>query len=237
MAITNFTELKAAVAGWADTADAATTAYLDDVVMLSTSMLNYGGGGTPAIRTKEMLTTTVIEASYGVADLPADFLEPRYVTALGARRYPLGRINQVGSDEYSTFPSFGTPKNFVILGNQLRVSPYSTSELFVVYYNGSPVYADGALVTTEAPTGGSQIELVYYQAIPNLTISNPTNWLLTKRPDIYLHACLLNLAALRRDQDLQNRSASMLTSLIDGFVGSDFVAQYAGVAPRLPFTP
>lgn len=46
---------------------------------------------------------------------------------------------------------------------------------------------DGAFFFRPAPTSGS-VKLDYYAAIPALTVSNTTNWLMTKHPDLYLFA-------------------------------------------------
>jgi hypothetical protein len=236
MAIGTFAQLKTALAAWADQGTAVDD-YLEDIITLSTNMLNYGGANIPALRTREMLETTVLEASYGVCTLPTDYLDYKTVTHLGTRRVPLKQIAQGAADDaYGACPT-GIPQAFVVNGDQLRIYPFETNELFVVYLDGNPVYLDGQVVTTEAPDGGSQVELVYYQAIPHLSSSATTNWLLTKKPDIYLHAGLLNLAILRRDADLQAQSASMLTSLMKGMQRSDFAAQYASPVTRLRIAP
>lgn len=44
---------------------------------------------------------------------------------------------------------------------------------------------DGSFVFRPAPSSGSA-DLVYYSAIPGLTASNTTNWLMTRWPDLYL---------------------------------------------------
>ena len=238
MAIGTFAQLKSALAVWADQGTAVDD-YLEDIITLSTNMLNYGGATIPALRTREMLETTVLEASYGICTLPTDYLEYKTVTHLGSRRVPLKQIAQGAADDAYPVPSLaGTPQHFVINGDQLRVYPFETNEVFVVFLDGNPVYdEDGALVVMDAPTGGSQVELRYYQAIPHLSGSATTNWLLTKKPDIYLHAGLLNLAILRRDADLQAQSAAMLTSLMKGMQRSDFAAQYASPVTRLRIAP
>lgn len=44
---------------------------------------------------------------------------------------------------------------------------------------------DGAFFFRPAPTSGT-VKLDYYGSIPALTVSNATNWLMTKHPDLYL---------------------------------------------------
>lgn len=45
--------------------------------------------------------------------------------------------------------------------------------------------SDGSLFFRPAPSSGD-VALEYYQSIPALTVSNTTNWLMTKHPDLYL---------------------------------------------------
>jgi hypothetical protein len=46
---------------------------------------------------------------------------------------------------------------------------------------------DGQFVFRPAPSSGS-VEIAYYGALPALTVSNTTNWLMTRWPDLYLFA-------------------------------------------------
>lgn len=47
--------------------------------------------------------------------------------------------------------------------------------------------ADGSIFFRPAPSSGD-VELAYYASIPALTVSNTTNWLMTRWPDLYLFA-------------------------------------------------
>lgn len=46
---------------------------------------------------------------------------------------------------------------------------------------------DGQFIFRPAPSSGT-VEISYYAAIPALTVSNTTNWLMTRWPDLYLFA-------------------------------------------------
>lgn len=65
----------------------------------------------------------------------------------------------------------GLPLGYAVVGNAMRVRPVSA----------------GSIV------------LDYYAAIPALTRSNPVNWLLTKAPDVYLHAIVEEIGIWERD--------------------------------------
>jgi len=49
---------------------------------------------------------------------------------------------------------------------------------------------DGMFVFRPAPSSGT-VKIRYYQKLPALTVANPTNWLMTKWPDLYLLAALI----------------------------------------------
>lgn len=47
----------------------------------------------------------------------------------------------------------------------------------------------------------SAVELTYYAALPDLATDTATNWLLTKRPDVYLHAALAQARLFLHDDE------------------------------------
>lgn len=76
--------------------------------------------------------------------------------------------------------------------------------------------------TYPAPDGdGYTGELVYYAKIPNLTDDNPTNWLLTLAPDIYLYGALIQSAPYLRDDERLGVWASIYQKKIEDMVVSD----------------
>lgn len=58
---------------------------------------------------------------------------------------------------------------------------------------GAPCYVavmDGQFFFRPVPSSGT-LKITYYQRIPALTVSNTTNWLMTRAPDLYLMASLV----------------------------------------------
>lgn len=49
--------------------------------------------------------------------------------------------------------------------------------------------ADGQILLRPIVTG--DVTITYYASVPALTVSNTTNWLMTKHPDLYLFATLM----------------------------------------------
>lgn len=77
------------------------------------------------------------------------------------------------------------------------VSVQRLNELRTLSLTGSPRYyamVDGAFQIYPAPSADISLELTYYKKVPALSTSNPTNWLLTKSPDLYLYGALLQAA-------------------------------------------
>ena len=77
-----------------------------------------------------------------------------------------------------------------------KVLPYAAPAQQSLYVSGSgdapQAFAVLANTVTFLPPGSSASwELLYYPSIPELSDSNPTNWLLTRAPDVYLFATLM----------------------------------------------
>jgi hypothetical protein len=59
-------------------------------------------------------------------------------------------------------------------------------------------HADGQFELYPTPTEDTDVELLYYQKIPDLA-TNSTNWLLTDAPDVYLYGALKHSASYLQD--------------------------------------
>lgn len=64
------------------------------------------------------------------------------------------------------------------------------------------------------PSGADQAELIYYAAIPALSATNATNWLLTSHPDVYLRASMLEAALFYEDADLAQAYSPLFSDAI-----------------------
>lgn len=68
------------------------------------------------------------------------------------------------------------------------LDPINPGEAFDDDTTGDPIrysIADGQIFLRPAPASKT-VSLAYYQTIPALTAAAPTNWLMTKHPDLYL---------------------------------------------------
>lgn len=117
------------------------------------------------LRVREQITrgTSLVVNQY--VALPADFLQAINVTLLGDCPHPLDVITEDRADRERRRMVGLPPRYFVISGMEMEVVP--------------------------APSAaGSEVEMVFYSKVPALTDDAPSNWLLTKAPDLYLNAAL-----------------------------------------------
>jgi hypothetical protein len=169
MAITTFTELKAAVASWANRTDL--TSQLDDFVTLAEARLN------DMLLLKNMEADETLTLSIGVnfVALPTGFVSP---IALW----------------------------IIVDGVRVKLSPALPQELPYDTDSTQPKYwaIDGANIRFDCPAGAAYSARLRCIKQSNLGASVATNYLLTKRPDIYLAGCMVEVARFTNDAELFN---------------------------------
>jgi hypothetical protein len=112
----------------------------------------------------EMEAITTLEASPAAIELPQDFREMRECTLDIAPRVALEPTALATLRLLYPASRVGQPQVYAISGSSLLVAP--------------------------SPDAAYRLRLVYKQAIPALSDASPTNWLLTKHPDLYVAASL-----------------------------------------------
>jgi hypothetical protein len=131
MAITTYTELKAAIASWLDRDDL--TTEIVDFITLFEAVANR------RLRVRQMETSTTLTPSSGSASLPSDYLQWRRVTWTGSVRQELEYVHPSYLQAlYPDTPS-DTPTVFTIEGSTLKVRPTSTTGLEFDYWQKIPV--------------------------------------------------------------------------------------------------
>jgi hypothetical protein len=131
-------------------------------------------------------------------------------------------LGLVRSDVLITQEFNAAPTDFVALRSaRLLDSPYwevrslnadQMTELRAEQRNGpidSISVIGGQLVVNPVPgTTGSNIELLYYQSIPPLSATSPSNWVIANFPDLYLFGVMEQAADFYEDDNqLQKYSA------------------------------
>ena len=114
-----------------------------------------------------------------------------------------------GQDSYDLPTDFGEAISLHINSSPIEVAVPSNWDYIKVLYqsNAKPqqwCINDDQIMLGPTPDGVYQIELYYYKVIPNLTVSNTTNWLLTTYPKVYLYSVLKEAAINLRDPNLPN---------------------------------
>lgn len=151
------------------------------------------------LRCREMETVTTLTPVSNVCTLPTDYLEYKRVTALGSVRRKLLYITEDGADSLYPLRGSGIPNHFMIIGNSLTALPLATNN----------------------------IELTYYQKIPSLSDDNPSNWLLARSSNLYLHMCLATAAEFVKDNDEMTKELGLVQTLVGALQDLDARSKFA----------
>jgi hypothetical protein len=179
MALTSYTELKAAVADFANRTDL-TTAIVDCVTLAEARLYDL-----MILKDFESDETLTLTTGQNYVALPAGYISPiKLWLIVSTIRVPL---------------QFVLPQEL----------PYDTD-------NNQPAYwaIDGANVRFDCPASEDFSARLRCVKKSNLSGSVTTNYLLTRRPDIYLAASLVELARYTRDVDLFNTWESKLLKAV-----------------------
>lgn len=161
------------------------TSYTADFVQLSESRLRKAFAKQD-IRLREMETTTTLTPSSGAVTIPSDYLAMKRVQAVTS---PIRRLEYKTSDwldEAYPDSAEGDPSFYTVIGSSLYMFPLTTSDIKITYY-----------------------------AFPAALSSSSTNWLLTKYPDTYLFAGLVELATFAQDEEGVPRWAALLAAAME----------------------
>lgn len=176
MAITNYGELKSAIADWLDRSDL--TARIPDFVSFAEARIHYGSAQGPMmlepVRLRAMETEVDLTITSGRATLPVDFLEGRRIVFLSD---PAQVIELIAPELFWRMDaglSTGTPVRATIEGGDLILSP--------------------------SPDTSNDVQLTYFAKFAGLSLDTDTNWLLQNAPDVYLFAALVEAAIYTRNR-------------------------------------
>lgn len=115
------------------------------------------------LRTTEMEVTTTFSATSEDTALPFDFLAMRSIYIEGVPDRAMNAKSPAAMRrEYDG--SVGTPNAYAIVSNGLRLAPPPASEI--------------------------ALTMDYYATIENLSVTIPSNWVLEKHPQLYIHGPL-----------------------------------------------
>lgn len=197
MTIATYSDLQTAVSDHLARTDL--TAYIPDFITMAENWLNYGSENVAPLRTKEMEAVTSLVPTSGVCTLPTDFLEWRRVSENTSYKRTLDYITLDEAERDYPDGAAGLGERFTIIGTSLYTYPLVSNN----------------------------VNLVYYQAIPALSVSSTTNWLLTKSPGVYLRATLVQAATFIHDDGELTKQAQLASALIAGLNRSDMLGRFS----------
>lgn len=172
----------------------------DDLMAYTGDFVTFAEGYINSrLRVRQMEAKATLSPTSGVFTLPSDYLQYRKVVVDNGLRSPLSYITPDAADmKYPTRPD-GIPQCFTIDGPSLYTFP----------------------------TTNSNIKLSYWQAIPALTDSNSTNWLLALRPEVYLRlGCAYASDFIKNDADAQKQFA-LANAIFDQMEVDGLLANYS----------
>ena len=144
---------------------------IPDVIGLVEASVNNGR----LFREMETITTSTITAGNNYITLPTD-----YISALSVKidQTVLELVSLQTLQEYNLSGGYsGQTQFYSIVSNKMYFSPTVNSDTAI------------------------SVDLIYYAKIPALTSANPTNWLLSKAPGVYLYGALFELCSYIMDDE------------------------------------
>jgi len=130
MALSNYTELKTAIANWLNRSDL-TSEISDDFIKLTEADLN------SKLRIRKMVTQASFTIDSETEALPTGFLQVRDMYILsGSTKHPLRYMTPSQMDQVKGTSTTGVPSSYTILGDTFRFMPKPDSDYtaYVNYY-------------------------------------------------------------------------------------------------------
>lgn len=201
----NYSEIVAAAKAYADRSDTDVNDNIDVFIILTEARINR------LLRTrkqsKRTTTPTVADAEY--YSLPSDYRAMRDIQ--------LNSEPNTGAHSVQQFHLI-SPEQM----NIQRGLPYAGKLYYLEIANQIQIYP--------CQDAGKEIELVYYQKVPNLTSINNTNWLSTDHPDIYLSGLCAEISLFAKHYDAADGWFDRLGSAIKDLDNSDAEDRWSGAA-------
>ncbi|WP_288076721.1 hypothetical protein [Pseudomonas sp.] len=155
-------------------------------------------------RFMEVKASLPVTAGVSTASLPSDLLDIKRLQVVGSpNRVLIYRSpDEIAQDNAAN--QTGMPETFSVFGNTLELAPI--------------------------PDSDCTLELLYYQKIPALSDSNPTNWLLTNWPNAYLFGALLQAQPFLMNDERIPVFQSLYSQAVEGL---NVVDWYSGSTMRV----
>ena len=182
------------------------TAVIPDFISLTEAGINRD------LRHYKMVNRVDATLDSRYVQVPADWLETlRFsLTTDGTRPLEMASLDDMIKNRQNNANATGTPKFYSHVGETIEIFP--------------------------TPDGEYGMQLMYYQSIPDLTVSNTYNWLLQDAPDIYLYGALLQAAPYLKDDARTQTWAALYSSAIQSLQKASDDTRFAGSGIRMGVT-
>ena len=150
-------------------------------------------------------------------------------------------LTMTGGSETLTLPTdYRSVTSFMVTANPFKVLKFLTpNQLFGTYTSstvtGIPeacaVVGTNTLYLRPVPDSSYPTRLIYKAALTPLSTSNPTNWLLTNAPQVYLGAAMVELAVMLENDGALVKWKGYYDQKMDDFMGDDRQTRWTGVNP------
>lgn len=160
------------------------TAVIPDFIALAEAQINR------QLRTHDMIKRATATVTDDYFSVPVDWLETNVLVNLGTQTIPMEYVDYERLNELKGLSISGDPRFYTMIDGKFLILPAASS------------------------TAPATLELSYVGKIPALSDSNTTNWLLTKSPDLYLYASLMQAEPyLKNDERVGIWAAAMQNSM------------------------
>lgn len=193
MAISTYSELQTAIAGWLARTDL--TDRIPEFIRLTEAKFNRVLFA-PQMEQRAVTNADIASDDPEFVSLPTDFqtmIRVRLSEVTGKPRLQFMSQTQIDDYRYSTDNLIGQPVYFAIMGSEMELAP--------------------------TPNDDYELEMVYRKTIPALSDDNTTNWLLDLAPDAYLYGALMEASAFMVEDERIPVWASALKSAVDDING------------------
>ena len=205
MALSTFTELKAAVADWLDRSDL--TARIPDFITLAEARVNRD----LRIRAMEVRSTMTTTAGKQYFNLPTNYIQMRNIQLNTNPVTPLEYITPEMMDRLYGSSTTGKPRAYTLIGDEIQLSPIpdSTYSLEMAFYEKFAPLGDG--------TGGSVV----------------SNWLTSNAPDVLLYGSLLEAEPFIKNDERIGVWVNAYNSAVTKIQSADARDRHSGSAMRV----
>lgn len=207
MALSNYGELKAAVADWLERSDL--TARIPDFISLAQAKMYRGIRApdnrtwlSPPLRVRDMIVRADIAMTDGAGDLPAGWLS-----------FETLRFDGQNGPALKYFPLH-------VWRDMEDASRPQASEVYAYTIDGRKIYV--------APANTGTIKSAHYARFTAMSADTDTDWVLTEAPHIYLYGALMEAGMFLGDPDREASGLSQFSAGIRGLMGAEKDAQFDG---------